>query len=244
MAEHRAAARSGFETFKGFLQPLLGEEMAVAVAEQDVRTPSGFPALFVFFPVAGAGGLRPVLEELLRARSLGIFEPGDALPTGYPYLVRRRAAGTWTYEMSIRNTRRHEGYRPAFAIVADDLVYCTSLDALEAFVAMDGKRPPSTGHPPEDDPWLALDGAEVLSLEWRTPDDLRPLRNAYDYYVELGRYTSRSAALALSDRTDYGELWEAARDALARVRWQMRVGVWEPEGVRVRARWRLSPGRR
>lgn len=227
------------ELLRGSLRSRLGAEVAVALAEQPgVETESGgFPAEFVFFRLAGAQGLSGTLEELLRGRSLGVFAEGDALPTEYPYLLRHALpGGALAYEMVIRDARRHEGYRPALSVRGDELVYSSSLDALEAFLAGEGTSPGDRA-----DAWLALDGARVLALDWRTPSDTRPLRNAYEYVVELRRFAGARASELLRDDTDYAGLWTAIEDFLRELREQTRVGVREAGGLRMRARWRFAP---
>jgi hypothetical protein len=221
------------EAFVKVVMPRVGEDVVIALAEQDVREGlGGFPAQFTFFRLKEADAALPALEQFLRARSFGIFEKGRPLPTGYPFLVRRGASDPRVYEIVIRNTRRYEGYRPAMAMRGGELICSTSLDALEAFLSSGGETAS-----PGADPWLALEGERVLELEWRRPKEFGPLRDAYDYLIELHRARSRSASRLLIDRTDYVELRQAVESALGEVRSLDCVGVREPGGMRVRAVW-------
>ncbi len=229
------AARTEMEIFINLLLPRVWDEVVIAAAAQEVDVANGgFPAEFSFFRVTGAGALSSALERALRARSLGVFGPRDPMPTTYPYLVKRRAGEVSVYEIAILYTRRHEGYRPAVAIRGDEIIFCTSLGALERFLDDGGVAPP-----PRDE-WLSPGGTEVLRLDWRTPTDLRQLKNSYEYLIELDRYKSRSAARLLSDTTDYAELWRAIESVLREVRAHGRVAVAGEGGVRVRARWDFS----
>jgi len=228
----RQAALTEMEIFVNLLLPRVWDEFVVAIASQDVDVASGgFPAEFSFFRVTGAGALRPALEQALRARSLGVFGPRDPLPTKYPYLVKRREGAASVYEITILYTRRHEGYRPALAIRGDEIIFCTSLDALEGFLDRGGEPPPSR------DEWLSPGGTDILRLDWRTPRDLRQLKNSYDYLIELDRYKERSAARVLSDTTDYAALWRSIESVLHEVRAHERAAVAVPGGIRMRARW-------
>ncbi len=228
---------------KGFADLVLsrvGGEVAFAVAEQDSRArEGGFPAEFAFFRVPGAEAVRAAIENVLAAHSLGVFENGAPLPTRYPYLVKRRVSaargGAGVYEIVIRNTRRHEGYRPAIAIRGDEIIHSSSLAALEEFLA--GQvDPPAVAM----DKWLALPGERVLAFDWRTPSDLRPIRNAFDFFDELFRARTRSAARLLAERTDGAETWTAIESVLGELRSQRRIGVLVPGGVRMRAVWEFA----
>jgi len=231
----RQAALTEMEIFVNLLLPRVWGEFVVAIAGQDVDVASGgFPAEFSFFRVTGAGALVPALEQALRARSLGVFDTRDPLPTRYPYLVKRREGAASVYEITILYTRRHEGYRPALAIRGDEIIFCTSLEALEAFLDRGGEPAPSR------DEWLSPAGTEVLRLDWRTPRDLRQLKNSYDYLIELDRYKERSAARLLSDTTDYAALWRSIESVLREVRRHERAAVAVPGGIRMRARWRFA----
>jgi hypothetical protein len=231
----REAALTEMDIFVNLLLPRVWDEVVIATAPQDVDVANGgFPAEFSFFRVTGAGALVPALESALRARSLGVFGPRDPLPTTYPYLVKRRSRDVSVYEITILYTRRHEGYRPALAVRGDEIIFCTSLAALERFLDEGG-----TPSPPRD-AWLSPGGTEVLRLDWRTPPDLRQLKNSYDYFIELGRYKERSAARLLSDTTDYAALWLAIESVLREVRSHERAAVAGPGGVRMRARWHFS----
>jgi hypothetical protein len=221
--------------FINLLLPRVWDEFVVAAAPQDVDAANGgFPAEFSFFRVTGAGALRPALEQMLRSRSLGVFGPRDPLPTTYPYLVKRREGEVSVYEIAILYTRRHEGYRPAVAVRGDEIIFCTSLDALDHF--LDGAGQPT---PPRDE-WLSPAGTEILRFDWRTPEDLRQLKNSYDYLIELGRYRQRSAARLLADTTDYAALWLAFESVLREVRVHERAAVAGKGGIRMRARWHFG----
>jgi hypothetical protein len=223
------------DIFINILLPRVWDEFVIAAAEQKVEVANGgFPAEFTFFRVTGAAALKAGLERALRARSLGVFGPGEALPTTYPYLVKRRSGPVSVYEITILYTRRHEGYRPAVALRGDEIIFCTSLDALERYLDEGGTPPPGP------DEWLSPGGTEVLRLDWRTPGDLRQFKNSYDYLIELGRYKNRSAARVLSDTTDYEALWRAIESVLREVRSHERAAVAGEGGVRMRARWHFS----
>jgi hypothetical protein len=229
------AALTEMDIFVNLLLPRVWDEVVIATAPQEVDVANGgFPAEFSFFRVTGAGALVPALERALRVRSLGVFGPRDPLPTTYPYLVKRRSGDVSVYEITILYTRRHEGYRPALAVRGDEIIFCTSLRALERFLDEGGTPPPPR------DAWLSPGGTEILRLDWRTPTDLRQLKNSYDYFIELGRYKERSAARLLSDTTDYAALWLAIESVLREVRSHERAAVAGPGGVRMRARWHFS----
>jgi hypothetical protein len=231
----RETARTEMDIFINILLPRVWDEFVIAAAEQKVEVANGgFPAEFTFFRVTGAAALKAGLERALRARSLGVFGPGEALPTTYPYLVKRRSGPVSVYEITILYTRRHEGYRPAVALRGDEIIFCTSLDALERYLDEGGTPPPGP------DEWLSPGGTEVLRLDWRTPGDLRQIKNSYDYLIELGRYKNRSAARVLSDTTDYEALWRAIESVLREVRSHERAAVAGEGGVRMRARWHFS----
>ena len=84
-----------------------------------------------------------------------------------------------------------------------------------------------------------MKGVRVFSLDWQTPDDLRAVKNAYDYLTELRQYGRAATTKLLSENIDYQALWRAAEDLLGYVELQERVGVRAPGGMRMRARWRL-----
>ncbi|MHC4252569.1 MAG: hypothetical protein ACYS9X_25915, partial [Planctomycetota bacterium] len=239
--ERRAAALAGARLFEALVLPRVNEDVVLALAEQEVSGPDvGFPAQYTFLRVEGAGEIRRTLEQVLRARGLGLFNEGDALPVRYSFVVRHRVRGVPVYELGIRDARRHEGYVPAIAIRKgadghpDEVICCTSIESLKGYLA--GKTAPA----PVQDTWLALDGAEALRLEWRAPDDLAPLGKAYTYYVELARHGSWDVEKELNDDTDYDALWRAIESVLREVRSHERVGARETDGLRMRARWGLA----
>jgi hypothetical protein len=234
-----AARHAGWETFSGMVQARLGPEVAMALAEQkDVDAPTGgFPAEFLFFRLVGAESMREMLEDLLRQRSLGIFAHDAVEPVRYPYLVRHRVPDAWIYEMVIRNTRRQDGYRPSLAVSGSNLVYSSSLPALKRYLAGAGATRSPAGRA-----WVeSLEGPDVFALDWRTPSDLRALKNAYDYLTELRRFAPPATAKVLSEQIDYEALWRAAEEVLGQIARQQRLGVRTEDGMRMRARWVLAP---
>ena len=230
--------RAGLATLRGSLQARLGPEVAVALAEQEgLDSPmGGFPSEFLFFRFVGAESLREPVERLLIERSLGIYEEDRREPVTYPYLVRHRASGAWVYEMVIRNTRRHDGYRPALAVKGSDLIYCSSMPALMKYLGGEGAT-----RDPRGRAWVeSQEGARVFWLDWRTPENLKPLRNAYDYITEQMRYGRPATAGVLADQIDYEELWRVLKDLVGEVALQQRLGVRADGGMRMRARWVLA----
>jgi hypothetical protein len=253
-ADRRVVALAGAHAYRDLLLPLAGPEVVVCLAEQEL--PEGgreFPAFFSFFTFAGRRGPVEALERLLAERSLGVFEEGGPEPTSFPYAVRRPRPQATVFEMVVRDTRRHEGFRPAIALVearageaSSRLVFASSLDALDAFLKADGRgagptpsdRPRASGD--AGDGWLDLEGQEVLRLEWRTPSDLRPLRNAYDFLAETARARASRAYGLAEEEPDHEALGDALEEALGLVAGHVRVGVWEADGLRMRARWTLG----
>jgi hypothetical protein len=226
---------AGRDEFKALVQARLGGEVAIALAEQPgVESPTGgFPAQYIFFRLVGAESLREGFEELLRRRSLGIYEQDADEPVTYPYLVKHRMHDAWVYEMVIRNTRRHDGYRPALAIAGSNLIYCSSLNALKAYLGGAGQV-----RSPRGRAWVeSLEGTRVFALDWRTPGDVAPLKNSYDYLTEQIRFAPPATAEVLSDQVEYGLLWDALEDAVGEIELQQRLGVRAPGGMRMRARW-------
>lgn len=237
----RGMSTSGADIFRQVVMPRVGSEVAVALADQEVRAEGGgFPAQYTFVGMKGARLIHAGFEQLMRARSLGIYSEGERLPVSYPYVVRSDAGRTPVYEMAVRDTRRFDGFRPSVAVRADDLVYCSSLEKLRELLKTPGNSPTVF---PELDPdgWLGFDEDEVLRMEWRPPKDFRQLRNAYDYMTEIRRHRGPVRKL-MADDTDYEAVWRIASDVLARVRRHSRVGFAAPGGVRVRAVWDFADG--
>jgi hypothetical protein len=237
----RGGAASGADVFRQVVMPRVASEVAIALADQEVKAEGGgFPAQYTFVGMRDARLIHAGFEQLMRARSLGIYSEGERLPVSYPYVVRSDAGRTAVYEMAIRDTRRFDGFRPSVAVRADDLLYCSSLEKLREL--LEAPRASSTIFPEIDpDGWLEFEKDEVLRLEWRPPKDFRQLKNAYDYMTELRRYRGPVRKL-MADDTDYEAVWRIASDVLARIRRHSRVGFVAPGGVRVRAVWDFSGG--
>lgn len=218
---------------KRLLLPRLGAEATLALAEQPglQAESGGFPAEFASFRLKGSEFPIEDLESSLRSWSLGVYREGDELPTEYPYLLKRKPVGAASavYECVIRDARRREGYRPALALRRGELIYCSSLEALERFLDSPASSPAQAVR----DEWLDLKGARVLELAWRAPKDLRQLKNAYDYLTELRRF---SVSDVVADSINYEELWQVVEPFLREFR-QDRIGVREAKGLRMRARW-------
>jgi hypothetical protein len=138
--------------------------------------------------------------------------------------------------MVIRNARRHDGYSPALAISGSNLVYCSSLPALERYLAGEGET-----RSPRGRAWVeSLEGVPVLALDWESPEDLSPLKNAYDYMTELSRFAPPATAEVLATRVDYEALWRAVEEVVGHIVLQQRLGVRTEDGMRMRARWVLA----
>jgi len=236
--ERRQLAASGQDVFRSIIEPRIGSGLEMVVAAQEIQSSlGGFPAQFAFFQVAGAGDLAAPMEELFAARSLGVYDEGAAQPTFYPYLVRHRAGQTPVYEMVTLNTHSHEGYRPSFALRADEMIYCSSLEALRSFLGTTGGAGGTEAEPV--DAWLAIEGDEVLRLDWRAPRDMRQLGNAYAFFAEM-RFATTDSAASLEDTADTEALWAPYEDLLRHVARQERLGVAAPDGMRMRAVWSLG----
>jgi len=138
--------------------------------------------------------------------------------------------------MVIRNTRRHDGYRPTISVRGSDIIYSSSFDALKKYLEGEGSARSALGRA-----WVeSVEGPTVLMLDWKTPADMQPIRNAYDYLTGFRKFAPRPTREVLERQIDYDELWAATEDFLRYLDQQQRRGVRHRNGMRMRARWLLA----